>query len=119
MRKPGRGGKNLRVSRGRLRLIKQNGIAGAGSPAPHKSGKEKGMKYEEYINKLNSGEEDEIISAVRAGDFARLVELSGLNASGFARKFGLSLRTLQNWIYGERKPPEYIIKLLGFAVMEG
>ena len=77
------------------------------------------MKYQEYIEKLNSGEEGEVFSAVRAGDFARLVEISGLNASGFARKFGLSLRTLQNWIYGERKPPEYIIKLLGFVVMEG
>ena len=77
------------------------------------------MKYEKYIDKLNSGEEGEVFSAVRAGDFARLVEISGLNASGFARKFGLSLRTLQNWIYGERKPPEYIIKLLGFVVLEG
>ena len=43
-----------------------------------------------------------------------------INQSDLARRFGIPLRTVQGWYLGERKPPEYvarmIIELLGKEV---
>lgn len=39
---------------------------------------------------------------------AEVVERSELGASGFARFFEIPLRTVQNWIYGQRPCPDYI-----------
>lgn len=38
--------------------------------------------------------------------------------AGFSRVFGIPYRTAQNWYSGERKPPEYLLKLLVY-VLEG
>ena len=39
-------------------------------------------------------------------------ELTGLNQTDFAKKYDIPLRTYQNWEYGTRKPPEYVLTLL-------
>lgn len=37
---------------------------------------------------------------------------TGLSQSQFAEYYGISVRTIQEWEQGRRKPPEYILKLL-------
>lgn len=38
--------------------------------------------------------------------------LTGLSQDQFSKAYGIPLGTLQHWEAGERKPPEYVIKLL-------
>lgn len=59
----------------------------------------------------------DIIYAVSKSDFPKIVELSGGNLSAMCREFNIPLRTGQSWALGERKPPAYIIQLLGFALI--
>ena len=41
---------------------------------------------------------------------------TNLSAQKFGDKFGIPLRTIQDWERGERKPPEYVVDLLDRAV---
>lgn len=50
----------------------------------------------------------EQIKAIRAG--------TGLTQKAFAEKTGVPLRTVLSWETGQRKPPEYAIRLLECAV---
>ena len=59
----------------------------------------------------------DIIQAVSDSDFPQLVELSGGNLSAMCRLLSIPLRTAQRWASGERKPSEYIIQLIGFALI--
>lgn len=34
----------------------------------------------------------------------------------FARRFGMPLRTVQNWYYGISQPPEWLVELIERAV---
>lgn len=36
----------------------------------------------------------------------------------FARRFGIPLRTVQNWYYGTSQPPEWLVILIGEAIKE-
>lgn len=47
-----------------------------------------------------------------------LRELTGLSQQAFSDKYGIPRRTLQDWEYGRRTPPEYVIKLLKRVVEE-
>lgn len=38
--------------------------------------------------------------------------LTGLSQGKFAERYGIPVRTLQDWEIGRRKPPEYVILLL-------
>lgn len=38
-------------------------------------------------------------------------------SSSFARFFGIPYKSLRNWIDGIRKPPSYIIRLVGFSIV--
>lgn len=44
--------------------------------------------------------------------------ISNLSQVKFCDKYGIPLRTLQSWEIGERKPPEYLLKLLERAIRE-
>ena len=45
---------------------------------------------------------------------------TGLSQQKFADYFHIPLRTLQNWEYGEREAPEYLVKLIEYKLkMEG
>lgn len=35
-----------------------------------------------------------------------------ISQSGLARRFGIPLRTVQGWHLGERKPPEYVARMI-------
>lgn len=41
-----------------------------------------------------------------------IVALTGLTQAEFAKKYGIPKRTLESWIMGDRKPPEYTLELL-------
>lgn len=42
----------------------------------------------------------------------KLRESTGLGQTAFAKKYKIPLRTLQNWEYEKRTPPEYTIEFL-------
>lgn len=35
-----------------------------------------------------------------------------INQSALARRFGVPLRTVQGWYLGERRPPEYVVRMI-------
>ena len=41
-----------------------------------------------------------------------LCEKYNISQSGLARRFGIPLRTVQGWYLGERKPPEYVVRMI-------
>ena len=46
----------------------------------------------------------------------RMIRLkTGLTQQEYADKYGIPIRTLQNWECGHRVPPEYVEDLLKFA----
>lgn len=45
-----------------------------------------------------------------------LREKTGLSQSEFATKYHISLKTVQNWEQGFRKPPEYAVYLLSQVI---
>lgn len=63
----------------------------------------------------NWGKVCEIIFAAAHSDFAAIT--GELSARAFAMKYSLPDRTVQRWIQGERKAPEYVACLLGYAVI--
>lgn len=42
--------------------------------------------------------------------------LTGLSQTDFSEKYNIPKRTLQDWEYERRNPPEYVINLLEFKV---
>lgn len=57
----------------------------------------------------------QIIFAVSRNDFFTLTK--DLNISAFCRVYNIPLRSAQNWVSGERKPPEYLLQLIGYALL--
>ena len=41
----------------------------------------------------------------------------GINMARTAEYYGIPYRTLQKWVSGERKAPDYVIKMLGYAII--
>lgn len=41
---------------------------------------------------------------------------SGMTQKQFSEYFGIPKRTLEDWEYGNRKPPEYIIELIKYKL---
>lgn len=56
-----------------------------------------------------------IIYTAAHGTFKELV--AGRNVAAFSRKFGIPYRTISHWISSDRSAPEYIIRLLAFAMV--
>lgn len=42
--------------------------------------------------------------------------LTGLSQTDFSEKYNIPKRTLQDWEYKKRTPPEYVVNLLEFKV---
>jgi DNA-binding transcriptional regulator YiaG len=49
-------------------------------------------------------------------EFYELRKMSGMSCSQFAAFFGIPYRTVQSWEKGERKPPEYLLRLLHYKL---
>lgn len=48
--------------------------------------------------------------------FKELRLLSGMNMTEFGQYFELPYRTVQNWEYGVRSCPEYLLKLMEYKL---
>ena len=51
-------------------------------------------------------------------DIRSLRKMLGATQNGFATRYGIPLRTIQNWETGKRKPPQYIMEWLERQVCE-
>lgn len=51
-------------------------------------------------------------------DIKEIRDVSGLSQVKFAKEYGIPLGTLHHWETGDRKPPEYVLKLLERCVKE-
>lgn len=47
---------------------------------------------------------------------ADLVAKSGLSVKGFANWLGIPYRTVQDWYYGNRTPPKYVVSLIRYRI---
>lgn len=41
---------------------------------------------------------------------------AGLSRAEFSRRYGIPLRTIEDWEAGRRVPPDYLVRLIAFAV---
>lgn len=57
----------------------------------------------------------EIIYAAANGETATII--GELSARAFAQKYALPERTVQRWLQKKRTAPDYVLELLGFAVI--
>lgn len=48
--------------------------------------------------------------------FKELLTEHNISQSQFSREFEIPLRTVQHWVSGERKPPDYLLKLIEFKL---
>ena len=46
-----------------------------------------------------------------------IIQLTGLSQAEFAKRYHIPQRTVESWVMGERKPPQYVLELLEKAVM--
>ena len=46
----------------------------------------------------------------------KLKEKSGLGLKDFAAYFDIPYRTMQDWYYGKRKMPEYLLRLMYYKM---
>ena len=44
-------------------------------------------------------------------EFKEILKMYNLSQTNFAKKFNIPLRTVQNWVSGSRKPPEYLLQM--------
>ncbi len=49
-------------------------------------------------------------------NFKDLRESSGMNMRQFGIYFGIPYRTIQDWEYGKRVPPEYVLNLMKYKL---
>lgn len=58
-----------------------------------------------------------IIYAVMKNDLSELVNLSNLTLKSFTEKYQIPMRTATHWKSGDRSAPEYVINLVGYAMI--
>ena len=46
----------------------------------------------------------------------RLREMSGMTQKAFAEYFSIPYRTVQDWVAGQRKCPEYLVDLMEYKL---
>lgn len=56
--------------------------------------------------------------AETAARIKALRNLTGMSQSGFGRKYGIPMRTVQNWENGTTEAPEYVVAMLEQIVWE-
>ena len=45
-------------------------------------------------------------------EIAQICKDYGLSQTALAKRFGIPLRTIQNWHAGVRVPPEYVVRMM-------
>ena len=51
-------------------------------------------------------------------EIKRIRTASGLSQAAFAKAYGIPRRSIENWESGASTAPEYVVKLLAYAVEE-
>lgn len=49
-------------------------------------------------------------------DVKEIRKRTGLTQENFSKEYGIPIGTLHHWEAGDRKPPEYVLRLLGRCV---
>ena len=52
-----------------------------------------------------------------SGTIADIRAASGLSRAEFSRTYSIPVRSLEDWEAGHRVPPEYVVRLLAYAVL--
>lgn len=73
------------------------------------------MTFSEYLTE-KAGENERIQNA--AERIRNLRKLTGLSQTAFGKKYGIPMRTIQNWETGVNEAPGYVISLLERVVRE-
>lgn len=63
-------------------------------------------------NESNIGQEKRL----SAYQFIKIRELTGMNRKDFAEWLGIPYRTISDWEHGERKMPDYVLRLIAYKV---
>lgn len=50
-------------------------------------------------------------------EILELRKITGLTQAGFAKRFNIPLRSIENWESGSRRPPQYVLELLEYRIM--
>jgi len=91
------------------------------------------MTYPEFLQQLDMAARDATVDdyldeaeniaqhlpelyAIAHGGFRAVKETSGRSLKAFAFRYGIPLRTLEDWSAGVRHCPEYVWKMLGYIV---
>ena len=45
-------------------------------------------------------------------EIAQICERYGLSQTALAKRFGIPLRTVQDWHAGRRTPPDYVVRMI-------
>ena len=61
---------------------------------------------------------DEMLAEEQREEFREIVAQTGLSLAKFAERYEIPLRSVENWIGGQRTAPDYVIKLLARVVAE-
>lgn len=52
-----------------------------------------------------------------AGTLKELRKKAGLSQSKFSARFGIPVRTLQQWEQGISAPPEYVVRMMAYIML--
>ena len=58
-----------------------------------------------------------IIYIVKNSKFPAIVKASGLTLPNFAAAYGIPLEMVEVWCSGRRKPPDYIVRFIGWILI--
>ena len=72
------------------------------------------MKNSIYFNKvyMNRSTTMDVSDRIKA-----LRKKTGLSQSKFSAKFGIPVRTLQQWEQGISAPPEYLVRMMAYIML--
>ena len=73
-----------------------------------------GMKLNLDIDNSSDSINDE--KRLQAYQFMAIREKSGMNRKDFAEWLGIPYRTISDWERGERKMPDYVMRLIAYKV---
>jgi len=73
-----------------------------------------GMKLNLDIDNSSESINDE--KRLQAYQFMAIREKSGMNRKDFAEWLGIPYRTISDWEHGERKMPDYVMRLIAYKV---
>lgn len=75
------------------------------------------QSLEEYRDEAeNITRHPDAIFTMAHGGFRAVRELSGYTIKAFAFRYGIPIRTVENWSMGARECPEYVWRLIAYAV---